>query len=87
MILSCDGGGGDMWGTGHDDFRAFANHVCHHLQTPKTAARPSSLRSVPSGLPITTAKTQKKAAVQAKRRMAILRKGEKRSTAIDAPME
>lgn len=75
-----------MWGSDHD-FRAFPSQVCHHLQTPRTAARPSSLRSVPSGFPMTIAKTQKKAAVQAKRRMAILRKGEIRRTTIDAPME
>lgn len=75
---------GDGWVLGHG-FRAFASHVRHHLQTPRTAARPSSLRSVPSGLPMTMEKIQKKAAVQAKRRMAMLRNGERIRMHIEAP--
>lgn len=72
------------WGFGHD-FRALPSQVRHHLQTPRTAVRPSSLRSVPSGLPMTTEKTQKEAAVQAKRRIAMLRNGERIRTPIEVP--
>lgn len=65
--------------------RALQSHVRHHLQTPRTAARPSSLRSVPSGFPRTMAKTQKNAAVQANRRMTMPNNGDRRRTAIDLP--
>lgn len=69
----------------HDAFRALPSHVCHHLQTPRTAARPSSFRSVPSGLPMTMVKTQKNAAVHANSRMAMLKNGESIRTRIDMP--
>ena len=67
--------------------RARRSHVCHHRLTPSTAARPSSFRSVPSGLPRTIAKIQKKAAVQARRRKAMERRDDSRRTAIRPPME
>ena len=69
----------------YDGFRALPSHVCHHLQTPRTAARPSSLRSVPSGLPMTMAKTQKNAAVHANSKIAMLKKGDSVNTKIDMP--
>jgi hypothetical protein len=72
---------------GYDEFRALASQALHHLQTPMTAARPSSLRSVPSGFPIIMVKTQKKAAVQASKRMAILKNGESSRTTMDMPTE
>lgn len=72
---------------GHDGFRALANQVLHHLQTPMTAARPSSLRSVPSGFPIIMVKTQKKAAVHASKRIAMLKNGESNRTPMDMPTE
>lgn len=70
----------------YDNFLALHSHVCHHLQTPRTAARPSSLRSVPSGLPMTMVNTQKNAAVHANSNMAILKKGDSVSTRMDMPM-
>lgn len=67
--------------------RALRSQVCHHRQTPSTAARPSSFRSVPSGLPRTIAKIQKKAAVHARRRKAMERRDDSRRTAIRPPTE
>lgn len=71
----------------YDKCRDLHSHVRHHLHTPRTAARPSSLRSVPSGFPITMAKTQNAAATQAKSIMARLKKGEIMRTIIDMPTE
>lgn len=72
---------------GHYNLRALQSHVRHHLQTPRTAARPSSLRSVPSGFPRTMANTQKNAAVHANRRIAMPKNGDRTRTAIDVPTE
>lgn len=65
------------------DFRALQSHDRHHLQTPRTAVRPSSFRSVPSGLPKTIEKTQKKAAVHAKSRITMLSSGDSTRTNIE----
>jgi hypothetical protein len=67
----------------HYDLRALQSHVRHHLQTPRTAVRPSSLRSVPSGLPRIMEKTQKNAAIHARRTIAILKKGDRTKTTIE----
>jgi len=70
-----------------DFLRALPNHICHHRQTPRTAARPSSLRSVPSGLPSTMANTQKDAAIHTVRSSTRDKSDDSRSTVIKPPTE
>lgn len=73
---------------GYDgDFLALASHLRHQLPTPRTAARPSSLRSVPSGFPTIMANTQKKAAVHTASSKPRPRNGERRCTKIRALTE
>lgn len=87
--IKVEKGNKDNLQTGYSrgSFRALRSHICHHRQTPSTAARPSSLRSVPSGLPSTMAKIQKKAAVHTRRRNAMERSDESKRTAIKPKME
>jgi hypothetical protein len=59
-----------------------ASHFCHQTLTPRTAARPSSLRSVPSGFPRITANTQNKAAVHTASSRHSVTKGERARTMV-----
>lgn len=53
--------------TNYRRLRAFKRYFSHQFRIMRTVARPSSLFSVPSGLPMMRAKSQKTAAIQEKK--------------------
>lgn len=62
---------------------AESKHLSHQFLTPKTVALPSSLRSVPSGLPMVIAKIQNDAEIHAATATPALKNGAARYTMIN----